>query len=224
MMRKPSIISRNKPIDLQTARWPFGRIWWWRAFVAMLMGLCLLTAGTVFLLPSALIAKSRVVPSDVIVDLAANPHSASDTYVAQLYRTGIAPRILLVSSPIAPDVYPAEYVRTHLVELGVPASAIAELRLPLADCAAQNLPALVRHIKEKGWHRALLVVNPLDSRLGQSVMERYFGKGSVQFTMTYPQEDREKFAAGWWKTHWKAQAIIMVLFGYALDQLFPECR
>ncbi len=222
-MRKPSIIHRNGPFDVQIARWPSGQIWW-QAFVAMLMGLCLLTAGTVFLLPSVLIAESRVVPSDVIVDLAISPHSESDLYVADLYRAGIAPRIILVSSPIAADLYPADYVKAHLVELGVPASDLTILYLPLVDCAAMNLPALVERLQQDGWRRALLVVNPLGSRLGQNVMKRHFGGGSIQFAVTYAAGDREEFSTGWWRTHWKAQAMISVLLGYALDQLFPECR
>lgn len=223
MMRQPGMIYSDGPVDVRATGRLFFRLSWRHAVLIVLVGLAL-TAGAAILLPVVLIAEGQVVPSDVIVDLAMNPHSDSDFYIAQLYRAGVAPRILLVSSPIGADVYPSDYVRPHLVEMGVPASAVTILHLPLADCAAQNLPALVEHLQQRGWRRVQLVVPPLGSRLGQSVTARHFRERSIQFAMTYAPRDRDEYASGWWHTHWKAQAMIGVLFGYALDQLYPECR
>src|SRR5512145_2124181 len=84
----------------------------WAYRVLLLLGL--LAAGCValfFALPSLLIAPAGVAKSDVILHGAISKHSAADKYVIDLYRRGVARKIVCVGSQISRDLYPGDYVR-----------------------------------------------------------------------------------------------------------------
>ena len=51
-----------------------------------------------FALPAALVAPSDTPKADVIVDFAIDMHSKSDSYVAWLYRDGVARKVVAVVS------------------------------------------------------------------------------------------------------------------------------
>ncbi|MFN7948624.1 MAG: hypothetical protein U0Z53_24940 [Blastocatellia bacterium] len=176
-----------------------------------------------FSLPGLLISEPRTTASDVIIHLAISPHSDADSYVASLYRQKVAGRILCVSSPISWEVYPADYARQHLIELGVPPEAVLTLHQPIAACEAQNLPRLVEFVSSNGWRTATLVVKPSDSRATARLVGRYFNRAGIATAVTYSPQDDESLKSGWWRTHWKAQQMIDAAANVALDALYPEC-
>jgi hypothetical protein len=159
----------------------------------------------------------------VILHLAIDPRSDSNLYVAELYRQGMASKIICVSSPVAWEAYPADYARRHLIALGVPEEDVSALHVPLTDCAAEVLPHLVEYVKAGGWRSALLVVAPAGSRLGRQVAERYFNRAGIRVSVTYSLRDRQELLDGWWRTYWKAQRIVSAAMGSALDLLYPQC-
>lgn len=192
-----------------------------------LISLCLLLAGCVvlfFALPKLLIAPANVAKSDVILHGSISTQSTADEYVADLYRQGVARKIVCVSSQVSWELYPGDYVREHLISLGVPAEDVISLRLPVVPCGAVNLPTVAEFVKAHGWRSALLITHPEDSRYAASVARRFFEREGVSTAVSYAPEDREELTRNWWRTHWKTQRMVGEAIGITLDLFYAECR
>jgi hypothetical protein len=192
-----------------------------------LISLGLLAAGCValfFALPGLLIAPASVAKSDVILLCAISKHSAADKYAIDLYRRGVAPKIVCVSSQISADLYPSDYVRDGLISQGVPAEDVISLHLPLAPCAGAELPKIVDFVKANGWKSALCVTHPEDSRYSDSLARRFFEREGIALAVGYSQEDREELTRNWWRTHWKTQRMVNGAMTIVLDRFYSECR
>ena len=190
----------------------------------VLMGVVALVVAGLVALPWLLIAPAEAMRADVILHLAIDPHSDADFYVAQLYKGGLAGKIVCVSAQVACDVYPADDAARHVIDLGVRREDVLTLHLPIVDCGLENLSRIVEYVQGQGWHSALLVVNPVGSRLGRGVRRRYFGQAGVSTAVTYSPQDRQEFVHQWWRTHTKAQRMVAVVMYAVLDLLYPECR
>jgi len=199
------------------------RIWLRRALIS----LCLLLAGCVvlfFALPKLLIAPANVAKSDVILHSSISTQSTADEYVVDLYRQGVARKIVCVSSQISWELYPGDYAREHLISLGVPAEDVLSLRLPVAPCDAVNLPTVAEFVKAHGWRSALLITHPEDSRYAARVARRFFEREGVSTAVSYAPEDREELTRNWWRTHWKTQRMVAEAMSITLDLFYAECR
>jgi hypothetical protein len=193
----------------------------------VLISLGLLAAGCValfFALPSLLIAPASVAKSDVILHGAISKHSAADKYVFDLYRQGVARKIVCVSSQLSPDLYPSDYVRDSLISQGVPAEDVISLRLPLAPCGGAQLPKIVEFVKAKGWKSALYVTPPEDSRYSGSLARRFFEREGIALAVSYSPDDKEELTRNWRRTHWKTQRMVGEAMIIALDRFYSECR
>jgi uncharacterized SAM-binding protein YcdF (DUF218 family) len=193
----------------------------------VLISLGILAAGGVglfFALPSLFIAPASVAKSDVILHGAISKHSAADKYVIDLYRRGVARKIVCVSSQISADLYPGDYVRESLISQGVPAEDVISLRLPLAPCDGAQAPRVVEFVKANGWKSALYVTHPEDSRYSDILARRFFEREGIALAVSYSPEDREELTRNWWRTHWKTQRMVGEAMIIALDRFYSECR
>jgi hypothetical protein len=177
-----------------------------------------------FALPSLLIAPSSVAKSDVILHGALSKHSAADKYVIDLYRQGMARKIVCVSSQISTDLYPGDYARDSLISQGVPAEDVISLRLPIAPCVGADLPKIVEFVKAGGWKSALYITYPEDSRYAGSLARRFFEREGIAFAVSYSPEDREELTRDWRRTHWKTQRMVGEAMIIAIDRFYSECR
>src|SRR5262249_59080623 len=107
-----------------------------------------------FALPKLLIAPMNAVKSDVILHGSIDMHSTADEYVVDLYRQGMARKIVCLSSQGSWELYPGDYAREHLISLGVPAEDVLSLRLPTVPCGAVNIPMIAEFVKAPGWRSA----------------------------------------------------------------------
>jgi len=196
----------------------------WRRY---LLPPVLLVAGCFILffgLPSLLISEADTKQADVILHLAMDPHSDSDTYVADLYQQGYAKKIVCVSAQISWEVYPADYVRNHLILLGVPADSVLALHLVMTDCPAEAFKQIADYVKTQGWGNVLLVCTPEGSRYNRWLARRAFGGRQISSRVTYAPSEREELITKWWRTHWKVQRFGQMAMSVPLDFLYPECR
>lgn len=177
-----------------------------------------------FALPKLLIGPMNLTPSDVILQISIDPHSFSDEYIVELYRQGIAKKIMCVSSQVSWDLYPADYAREHLISLGVPAEDVLSLRLPIAPCGAVNIPRIIEAVKSHGWKRALLITRPEDSRYDATLIHKYFEREGVVAAVSYAPKDKEELTQNWWRTHWKVQRFVGEAMNSTLDRFYAECR
>ena len=193
----------------------------------LLISLGLLAAGCValfFTLPALLIAPASVAKSDVILYGAISKHSAADKYVIDLYRRGVARKIVCVGSQVSWELYPGDYVRDGLVSQGVNAEDVISLRLPLAPCGGADLPRIVEFVKANGWKSAQYVTHPEDSRYFGSLARRFFEREGIALAVSYSPEDKEELTRNWRRTHWKTQRIVGEAMIIALNRFYSECR
>lgn len=169
-------------------------------------------------------APARIAPAEVILHLAIDPRSRGDEYVRQLYDQGTARRIIAASSQVSWEVYPADFTRAHLIELGVRAEDVSVLHLPMLECGAEYLPIFAEELKKQGLKSVLIVVSPTLTRWGQRRSESYFREAGIEATVTFVPEARAVMLDRWWRTHWKAQAIALALMNSTIDLLYARCR
>jgi hypothetical protein len=203
------------------------RRWAYRVLIPPALLAALLAIGCValfFALPSLLIAPASVAKSDVILHDAISKHSAADKYVIDLYRRGVARKIVCVSSQVSRDLYPGDYVRESLISQGVPAEDVMSLRMPISPCAGAILPRIVEFVKANGWKSALYITHPEDSRYSDSLARKFFEREGVAFAMSYSPEDSEELTRDWRRTHWKTQRMVGEAMAIALDRFYSECR
>jgi hypothetical protein len=197
--------------------------WLRRAFISFALFLTACVA-LLFALPRLLIAPARTAQADVILHAAMDLHSKSDGYVVDLYRRGVAGKIICASSQVSWEVYPADFARERLISLGVPAQDVLSLHLPLAPCDAMRLPLIVDFVKSHGWKSVLWVGRPESSRYAGWLARRFFDKEGIKLTVSYAPEDREELTQSWWRTHWKVQRFAGVVMNASFDLLYSECR
>jgi hypothetical protein len=193
----------------------------------VLISLSLLAAGCValfFALPVLLIAPASVAPSDVILHGGISNHSEADKYVIDLYRRGVARKILCFGSQVSRELYPSDYMRESLISQGVNAEDVISLRLQIAPCAGADLTRIVEFVKAHGWKSVLYVTCPEDSRYADNLVRRFFEREGIAFSVTYSPEDREELTRSWWRTHWKTQRMVGEAMTIALDRFYSECR
>jgi len=199
------------------------RRWARRALISLSL-LLVVCVALFFALPTLLIAPANVAKSDVILHGSISPHSTADEYVVDLYRQGVARKIVCLSSQVSWELYPGDYARERLISLGVPAEDVVSLRLPVAPCAAVNLPRIVEFVKAHGWRSALLITHPEDSRYASIVARRFFEREGVSIAVSYAPEDRAALTRSWWRTHWKTQRMVGETMSITLDLFYAECR
>ncbi len=197
--------------------------WLRRAFIsfALFWAICV---ALFFALPQLLIAPMKTAQADVILHAAMDLHSKSDDYVVDLYRRGVAGKIICVSSQISWEVYPADFARERLISLGVPAQDVVSLHLPLAPCDAMKLPLIVDFVKSRGWKSVLWIGRPESSRYAGWLGRRFFEKEGLDVTASYAPGDRDELTQSWWRTHWKVQRFVGTAMNISLDLLYSECR
>jgi hypothetical protein len=191
------------------------------------ISLGLLAAGCVtlfFALPALLIAPASVAPSDVILHGAISKHSTADKYVIDLYRKGVARKIVCLGSQISHDLYPSDYARESLISQGARAEDVLSLRLPIAPCAGAHLSKIVEFVKANGWKSALYVTHPEDSRYTDYLARRFFEREGITLAVGYSPEDREELTLNWSRTHWKTQRLVGEALSITLDLFYSECR
>jgi hypothetical protein len=199
------------------------RRWVWRALISLGL-LAVVCVGLFFALPSMLIAPAVVAKSDVMLLDAISKHSAADKYVIDLYRQGMARKIVCVGSQMSHDLYPSDYMRESLISQGARAEDVISLRTELAPCGAVSLARIAEFVKNNGWKSALYVTYPEGSRYSGALARRLFEREGVSLAVSYSPEDRNELTRDWWRTHWKTQRITGEAMGVALDQFYSECR
>jgi hypothetical protein len=193
-----------------------------RRALITLAALILFLVGLFLSLP-LLFAPPDVAPADVIMHLAIEARLHGDEYVARLYAEGVARKVICASSQASWEVYPADYARAHLIELGVRADDISVLHFPITDCGGEVMPVLISRLKEQGAKSVLLVVDPTVTRFGRWRTRSRFQEAGIN-AVTFAAEDRRAMLDRWWRTHWKAQRIVLTLMNSSLDLLYAPCR
>ena len=200
------------------------RKWAWRLLLMLAAGGALVLLGFISLPWLTISPADTPKPVDVILHFAVDEQMNGDAYVAELFRQGNAPHILCLSTQAAWEVYPAEYARAHLLELGVPAAQVSTLHLPATlDCRAQVMPLIVNYLKQQGWRSALMVVEPTVSRANRRTAFPVFARAGIELSLSYSPRDYERLTTNWWREHWKIQRMFSEVLNTGFDFFYAEC-
>jgi len=150
--------------------------------------------------------------SDVIVILSDdNYEAARATRAAQLFKSGMAPRILASGRLLRPYAGIAELMEHDLKAQGVPASAI----VPLAHRATDTREEAVADAQEialHGWKRVLLVTSNYHTRRSDYIFARTLPKGTELRVISAP--DSEYDPSNWWENRTGLKRFLYETAGY----------
>jgi hypothetical protein len=202
----------------------------WR-LAALLVGLLVVTAASVGRRPVLsflgwqLVSGDPIGPADVII-IAIDSGSAGVLEAADLYHTGVAPRIAVFTDPPNPAdreflkrgvaVYDrAKWSAKQLVQLG----AVEPLQIPRAVSGTEEQgPTLRAWCETYGFRSMIVVTLPDHSRRVRRVLRRSIDRSAIK-VMVHPAGHAEFDPDGWWLSRTGTRTAIVELEKLVLDVL-----
>ena len=117
--------------------------------------------------------------SDVIVMLGDDNYTADRaSRAAELFKSGLAPRVVASGVYLRPYASAAEFEQHDLVARGVPQSAIVVLAQHAGN-TREEAGAIAQLLSSRGWKRVILVTSNYHTRRARYICERVFPAGTV---------------------------------------------
>lgn len=148
------------------------RNWWRRGAVLTIALLLLYWLLPVMLtwLASCLIRNDPLQPADIVIALGGGKPCVRLQYAAELYRRGLARKVLVTGIVAPPGSLAEEAARQQLVNLGIPPAEI--LVLKNTRNTRTEGEAIGRLMHEQGWQSALIVTDPSHTRRARYSLQR----------------------------------------------------
>jgi uncharacterized SAM-binding protein YcdF (DUF218 family) len=144
------------------------------------------------------VVNDRPAPSDAIVILGDDNYQGDRaTRAAELFKAGMAPRIVASGRYLRPYATIAELEQHDLTDRGVPSGAIVRFDQH-AENTREEAVALAQLISARGWKRILLVTSNYHTRRSRYICERAFPAGTILLVVAAP--DSEYDPHSWWHT------------------------
>jgi len=152
--------------------------------------------------------------SDVIVILSDDNYGADRaTRAAQLFKSGMAPRILASGRLLRPYAGIAELMEHDLKALGVPANAIVPVTHRATNTREEAI-ADSQAIAAHGWKKVLLVTSNYHTRRADYIFERALPAGTELRVVSAP--DSEYDPNTWWQTRNGLKRFLYESAGYVV--------
>ncbi len=155
-----------------------------------------------FLLPSALsaVAGSLIrtdapTRTDAVIALAGDPRSLREQKAAELYKQGLAGKVVVSGIPLAWGAHTGEAARSYLLRLGIPASDVFVLKESWNTRREATGFALL--MRRHGWQSAILVTSPFHSRRARYTFQRAAPDLNF-FSAPVPAQPPEWRPERWW--------------------------
>ncbi|MCC6442790.1 MAG: YdcF family protein [Armatimonadetes bacterium] len=146
----------------------------------LLLALLILTAGAlIFHRPlltyaaRSLIVTHPLEKADIIIALSGESSGEREAHAADIWKAGYAPRILVAGCRIAWKTNEAECMKRHLLELGIPESAI--LMEKEGENTVQQATNIQKRIEPLGAESLILVTSPYHTRRALRLFRDVFG-------------------------------------------------
>jgi len=170
----------------------------WKRFLILLailaIGLVLFYRPLLAGMADLLVLSDPVQKAQVIVALSGESNGEREAYAAELWKAGFAPKILVAGCQIAWKTIEADCMKRHLLELGVPSSAILQekegrnTREQAVNIGAKLRPLHVRSL--------ILVTSPYHSRRAVAIFRNVLG--SEIRVISAPVRNSSFQKEGWW--------------------------
>jgi uncharacterized SAM-binding protein YcdF (DUF218 family) len=152
--------------------------------------------------------------SDVIVILSDDNYGADRAArAAQLFKSGMAPRVLASGRLLRPYAGIAELMEHDLKALGVPANAIVPVTHRATNTREEAI-ADAQAIAAHGWKKVLLVTSNYHTRRANYIFERTLPPGTELRVVSAP--DSEYDPNNWWHTRNGLKRFLYESAGYVV--------
>jgi uncharacterized SAM-binding protein YcdF (DUF218 family) len=152
--------------------------------------------------------------SDVIVILSDDNYGADRAArAAQLFKSGMAPRVLASGRLLRPYAGIAELMERDLKALGVPANAIVPVTHRATNTREEAI-ADAQAIAAHGWKKVLLVTSNYHTRRANYIFERALPAGTELRVISAP--DSEYDPNNWWRTRNGLKRFLYESAGYVV--------
>jgi hypothetical protein len=134
-------------------------------------------------------------------------------HAAELYREGLAPRVVASGRMLRPNMGLAEMITRDLEAHGVPSGAVVPFSSHAANTReeAEALKDLVIH---RGWKKVLVVTSNYHTRRARFIFGRIFPAGVT--VRVSAAQDSEFDPGGWWETRIGLKLFLNELLGYVV--------
>lgn len=160
------------------------------------------------------VVQDTLSPSDAIIILS-DDNFAGDraTRAAELYRMGLAPRIVASGRMLRPYAGISELMQHDLEADGVPSSAI--VRFPHhADNTREEAEALRTLVAQNGWRRIIVVTSNYHTRRSRYIFDRVM-RSDVNVSVAAAR-DSEYVSDVWWEHRMSFKLFFHETIGYAV--------
>lgn len=183
------------------------------------ISLLVLVGGGYFILPVLLtgIAGSmvRVDPitrADLIVALGGDARCLREKRAAELFREGLAPRVVVSGVPSAWGINTGDAAKRYVVSLGVPDASVIVLRESW-NTRVEAL-AIAEIMKANEWRSAIIVTSPFHSRRATHTFERY-AVGNTFYSLPLAEQKPEWQRERWWSRRGDMGTTIREMIAWA---------
>lgn len=143
-----------------------------------------------------LIRRDAIRPADVVIALSGDARCEREQYAAELYRQGLARKILVGGVPVAWGVHTGDAAKRYLLHLGIPADDVIVLKDPWNTRIEANL--LVQQLRRNNWKSVIVVTDMFHSRRALYTIEAVASDLQLSSQPIPPERSRWQPQA-WWK-------------------------
>ena len=163
---------------------------------ALVFGIYLVRQPLLRLAGSFWIVDETPETSDAIVILGDDNYNGDRaTRAAELFRSGLAPRVIASGRYLRPYATVAELEEHDLTNRGVPSAAVVRLTHRATDTREEAV-AIAQLLSSRGWKRVILVTSNYHTRRSRYICERIFPAGTVLRVVA--ARDSEYNPEQWW--------------------------
>lgn len=189
------------PIQTQQRRWLR------RFLVSAALLLALYFFLPVFLqsLAYRLIRRDALRAADVVIALSGDARCGRENYAAQLYRQGLAHKIIVGGLPAGWGIHTGDVAKRFLLQQGIPETDIIVLKDPWNTRVEADL--LVRQMRQNGWQSVLAVTEQFHSRRAAYSIQHVAPDLQVVSAPLPPEQSRWQPERWWTRRHEMGQTV-----------------
>jgi uncharacterized SAM-binding protein YcdF (DUF218 family) len=143
----------------------------------------------------SLIRRDAVQPADVIIALSGDARCLREKYAAELYRQGLARKIVVGGLPMAWGIHTGDAAKRYLLSLDIPEADVIVLKDPWNTRIEADL--LVQVMQQKGWRSVIVVTEMFHSRRALYTIEPV-AKDIMVYSQPLPPEQSRWQPERWW--------------------------
>ncbi|MBS1807091.1 MAG: YdcF family protein [Acidobacteria bacterium] len=162
---------------------------------AILLGVYFLSPLIFNSLAQSLIRRDASHAADVVIALSGDSQCGRESYAADLYRQGLARKIVVGGLPFAAGIHSGDAAKQYLVRHGIPEADVIVLKDPWNTRIEADL--LMQQMRRSGWQSAIVVTELFHSRRAMYTIEKV-AQGIAVYSNPLPPDKSRWQPERWW--------------------------